>query len=298
MSGRHCRRGRRARILRRACAGLLGSVDLVSVRADRLRPLASARPRRLRRLGEIDGIGRVSSRLRSLQAVALERRHVRGPLRVGAARCCSPATPRSRRAADQPAGALGAGAQPGRRRARRPADAGDGGALGGRRRPVRARGVRSRGRRRARPPRAAGLPLHFERAARVALASGEVRLALGPPRVASALRAAPRGRGDDPERGSRGPRARTRACRRERRIRSAPTASSRTCSSQAAGGGRQCATGLTPAVRQACGALGRASLRRAARADQWGARVQFAHRPELPAAPWSRWVSDWRSLAP
>jgi hypothetical protein len=56
------------------------------------------------------------------------------------------------------------------------------------------------------------------------------------------------------------------------------------------------ATGLTPAVRLACGALGRRRCASLHANDQWGAGVQFAHRPDLPAASWARWESDWRAL--
>jgi len=51
---------------------LLGSVDLVSVRADRVRPLAAAGLVVPVDSGDVEGIGGVASRLRSLQAVALD----------------------------------------------------------------------------------------------------------------------------------------------------------------------------------------------------------------------------------
>jgi putative spermidine/putrescine transport system substrate-binding protein len=56
-------------------------------------------------------------------------------------------------------------------------------------------------------------------------------------------------------------------------------------------------TGLTPAVRAACRVLGPRQCARLHANDQWSASVRFAHRPVAPAAPWSRWVADWRSLA-
>ena len=55
------------------------------------------------------------------------------------------------------------------------------------------------------------------------------------------------------------------------------------------------ATGLTPVVRTACRALGTRQCTRLHANDQWSPRVQLAHRPVAPAAPWARWVAGWRA---
>jgi putative spermidine/putrescine transport system substrate-binding protein len=55
---------------------------------------------------------------------------------------------------------------------------------------------------------------------------------------------------------------------------------------------------LTPVVPAACRQLGRRACARlhAAANDQWGPRIQFARRPLPPAVPWSGWLAAWRAV--
>jgi putative spermidine/putrescine transport system substrate-binding protein len=55
-------------------------------------------------------------------------------------------------------------------------------------------------------------------------------------------------------------------------------------------------TRLTPVVPASCAALGRRACASLHASDQWRGRIQFARRPVAPALPWSRWVAAWRSL--
>jgi putative spermidine/putrescine transport system substrate-binding protein len=55
-------------------------------------------------------------------------------------------------------------------------------------------------------------------------------------------------------------------------------------------------TQLTPVVRAACIPLGRRACARLHAKDQWAPGIQFAHRPVPPALPWSTWLADWRAL--
>lgn len=53
---------------------------------------------------------------------------------------------------------------------------------------------------------------------------------------------------------------------------------------------------LTPAVKAACRPLGRRACARLHATDQWGSSIEFARRPVTPDAPWSAWLADWRAL--
>jgi putative spermidine/putrescine transport system substrate-binding protein len=129
------------------------------------------------------------------------------------------------------------------------------------------------------------------------LLSGEVELALGPARVASALRGRLHVSATIPSEGAVGlVRALAQPARAPH-----PVCAYRFLSYVLEPGPQAAvavATGLTPAVRVACGPLGRRRCASLHAKDQWGASVQLAHRPLAPAAPWARWVSDWRALSP
>lgn len=276
---------------------VLGSVDLVSVRADRLRPLALARIVAPLDSGEIDGMGGLPSRLRSLQAVTLNGHayalpYAWEPLLLLSRRAAFPdGPPTSLRALWEPANsrlvavpedpltlataALSVGVDDPFTLARSDLAAAD------------------------ELVRLAPPAYRFSSSAQLEslLVSGEVRLALGPPRVASALRGRLEISVTIPSEGAVGlVRALALPVRAPH-----PVCAYRFLSYVLEPGPQAAvasASGLTPAVRQACGALGRRRCATLHALDQWGAGVQFAHRPELPAAPWARWVGDWRSLAP
>ena len=274
---------------------LLGSVDLVSVRADRLRPLAFARLVVPLEAADIDGMGGLASRLRSLQAVTLNENpyaipYAWEPLLLLSRRAAFPdGPPTSLRALWEPANspvvavpedpltlataALSVGVDDPFALAASDLAAAD-------------ELVRL-----APPAYRCTSSAQLESL----LVSGEVELALGPPRVASALRGRLDVAATIPSEGAVGlVRALALPARAPH-----PVCAYRFLSymleprPQAA---VAIATGLTPAVRLACGALGRRRCASLHAKDQWGAGVQFAHRPEFPAAPWARWVSDWRSL--
>ena len=125
--------------------------------------------------------------------------------------------------------------------------------------------------------------------------SGSVELALGPPRVAARLRGHPAVSATLPVEGAVGlARALALIARAPH-----PVCAYRFLSymlephAQAAIAD---ATGLTPVVPAACRALGRRRCASLHATDQWGPGVQLAHRPITPAAPWARWVADWRAL--
>ena len=127
--------------------------------------------------------------------------------------------------------------------------------------------------------------------------AGEVQLAIGSPRVAIALGGRPQVSATVPSEGAVGlVRALALPARAPH-----PVCAYRFLSyvleprAQAA---VAIATGLTPAVRVACGPLGRRRCASLHAKDQWGAGIRFAHRPVSPAAPWTRWAADWRALAP
>jgi putative spermidine/putrescine transport system substrate-binding protein len=57
-------------------------------------------------------------------------------------------------------------------------------------------------------------------------------------------------------------------------------------------------TKLTPVVKAACQPLGRRACATLQAKQQWGGPgIQFARRPVAPAVPWSAWVADWDALA-
>jgi putative spermidine/putrescine transport system substrate-binding protein len=276
---------------------LLGLVDLVSMRADRLRPFALMKLVVPLEPDNVDGMGGIPERLRSLQAVSLNE-HVYAvpygwdPTVLLSRRDAFPdGPPRSLRALWEPANgpvvavpddpltlataALSVGvAQPFSLAASDLAAADELVRLA---------------------------PPSHRWSSRAQLESlflsGEVKLALGSPRVASALRGRLDISATIPSEGAVGlVRALALAVRAPH-----PVCAYRFLSyvlqprSQAA---VAIATGLTPAVRGACGPLGRRRCALLHARDQWGAGVQFAERPRPPAAPWKRWVSDWRSLGP
>jgi spermidine/putrescine-binding protein len=274
---------------------LLGTVDLVSVRADRLRPLALARLVVPLATSEIDGMGGLASRLRSLQAVSLNGNtyalpYAWEPLLLLARRAAYPDGPAtSLRALWEPANsplvavpedpltlataALSVGVDD--PFALAPSDLAAADELVG-----------------LAPP-----AYRFTSAAQLEslFSSGQVELALGPPRVASVLRGRQNVTATIPSEGAVG---------LVRALASPVRAPHPACAyrflSYVLEPGPQAAvaiaTGLTPAVRLACGALGRRRCASLHANDQWGAGVQFAHRPDVPAASWTRWESDWRSL--
>jgi putative spermidine/putrescine transport system substrate-binding protein len=127
------------------------------------------------------------------------------------------------------------------------------------------------------------------------LASGTVTVAIGPPRVALALLGRPRVTATIPAEGAVGL-VRTLAMPARAPH---PVCAYRFLSYmlqppvQAAIGA---ATQLTPVVAASCRALGSRRCTALHAGDQWGDRVQFARRPVAPAVPWARWIADWRSL--
>jgi putative spermidine/putrescine transport system substrate-binding protein len=56
-------------------------------------------------------------------------------------------------------------------------------------------------------------------------------------------------------------------------------------------------TRLTPVVPASCRPLGRRSCTALHAKDQWSPTVQFARRPVAPSVLWPRWRADWKALA-
>jgi spermidine/putrescine-binding protein len=274
---------------------LRGRADLVSVRADRLRPLAQARLVVPVDSGEIDGLGGISSRLRPLQAAVLDGESYAVPyaweplLLLSRDDDFPDGPPTSLRALWEPARSLTV-ALPGDpmtlATAALSVGVGDPFSL------------------QASDLSAAADLLRLARtghrwsssaALEALFSSGQVELALGPPRVASALRGQVPLAATMPAEGAVGlVRALAIAARAPH-----PVCAYRFLSyllepaSQAA---VAAATGLTPVVPTACRVLGGARCSALHAKDQWGAGVQFARRPLAPAAPWTRWLRDWRAL--
>jgi putative spermidine/putrescine transport system substrate-binding protein len=277
--------------LRRA----LGSVDLVAMRADAIRPLATARLLLPLDSDGIDGIGKVSSRLRKLQAVALNGNsygvaYAWEPLALLSLDSAFPdGPPTSLRVLWEPARAASVAL---------PDD------------PLTlATAALSVGVDDPFALDAADLAASDEllRLARIThrwssvasleslLASGSVTLAIGPPQVALALR----GRADVtatiPVEGAV---ALVRTLAMPARA-PHPVCAYRflsymlqpTVQAAIAAG-----TQLTPVVSSSCRALGSRRCTTLHAGDQWSQRMQFARRPVPPSVPWSRWIADWRSL--
>jgi putative spermidine/putrescine transport system substrate-binding protein len=274
---------------------LLGRVDLVSVRADRVRPLAAAGLVVPIDSGDVDGIGGVASRLRSSQAAVLDGNSYAVPyawepllllsrddafpdgpptsLRVlwEPARSTSVAVP------DEPLTLATAALSVG---------VGDPFSLAASDLAAADELVRL-----ARPAYRWSSNASLESLLR----SGLVTVALGSPRVALDLRGHANVSATIPAEGAVGlVRALALAARAPH-----PVCAYRFLSymlepqvqAVVASGSR-----LTPAVQSACRPLGPRRCAELHANDQWGASVQLARRPLPPAAPWSRWVADWRAL--
>jgi putative spermidine/putrescine transport system substrate-binding protein len=274
---------------------LLGRVDLVSVRADRVRPLAAAGLVVPIDSGDVDGIGGVASRLRSSQAAVLDGNSYAVPyawepllllsrddafpdgpptsLRVlwEPARSTSVAVP------DEPLTLATAALSVG---------VGDPFSLAASDLAAADELVRL-----ARPAYRWSSNASLESLLR----SGLVTVALGSPRVALDLRGHANVSATIPAEGAVGlVRALALAARAphpvcayrflsymlEPQVQAVVASASR----------------LTPAVQSACRPLGPRRCAELHANDQWGASVQLARRPLPPAAPWSRWVADWRAL--
>jgi putative spermidine/putrescine transport system substrate-binding protein len=275
---------------------MAGRTDLVSLRADRLRPLALAGLVVPLDSGAIDGRGGMPSRLRSLRAVALDGESFAIPYAWEPLVLLSrdddfpDGPPASLRALWEPArsltvavpddpltlatAALSVGVDdPFSLQASDLAAAADLVRLA--------------------PP---GYRWSSNASLEARFRSGQVELALGPPRVAAALRDQVGVSATVPVEGAVGlVRALALAARAPH-----PVCAYRFLSyvlepqAQAA---IAAATGLTPVVPLACRVLGGARCSTLHAQEQWGAGVQFARRPVVPAAPWTRWVSDWRAFA-
>jgi putative spermidine/putrescine transport system substrate-binding protein len=274
---------------------LLGTVDLVSVRADRVRPLAAAGLVVPVDSGDVEGIGSVASRLRSLQA-ALDGHSYAVPyaweplLLLSRDDAFPDGPPTSLRVLWEPAhsasvavpdapltlatAALSVGVDDPFALAASDLAAAD-------------ELVRL-----AQPAYRWATDASLESL----LASGEVELALGSPRVARDLRGRVNVSATIPVEGAVGlVRALAIATRAPHPVCAyrflsyvlGPTA-------QAAIAGE---SGFTPAVQGACRPLGPPRCAELHANDQWGPSVKIARRPLPPAAPWSRWVADWRALA-
>ena len=277
----------------------LGSLDLVSVRADRLRPLVLAGLVVPIQTSEVDGLGGVPSRLRSLEAVSLnghsyavpyvwepmallsrDDRFPDGPptsLRV----LWEPASSAAVALPDDPmtlaTAALSVGVDDPFSLA--PSDLAAADEL-----------------LRLAPP---GHRWSTDASLEAMLLSGQVDLALGSPRVATALQGRLEISTTLPREGAVGL-VRTLALLARSRH---PVCAYRFLSYILAPGAQAAiadATGMTPVVPLACRSLGVRRCTALHAKDQWsaGAGVKFAHRPVPPAAPWARWVSDWRALSP
>jgi putative spermidine/putrescine transport system substrate-binding protein len=274
---------------------LLGRVDLVAVRADRVRPLASSGLVVPVDSGDVDGIGSVASRLRSLEAVSLGGHSYAVPF------AWAPLVLLSRDDAfpDGPPTSLRVLWEPARSASVAVPDTpltlataalsvgiGDPFSLVASDLAAADELVRL-----ARPAYRWSSTASLESL----LESGLVEVALGSPRVAIELRGHVSVSATIPVEGAVGlVRALAVAARAPH-----PVCAYRFLSYmleprvQAALAG---ATGLTPAVQGACRPLGPQRCAELHANDQWGARVQLARRPVAPAAPWSRWVADWRAL--
>ncbi|MDX6567637.1 MAG: putative spermidine/putrescine transport system substrate-binding protein [Gaiellales bacterium] len=276
---------------------LLGALDLVSVRADRLRPLALARLVVPLDPDEIDGMGGIPSRLQSMHAVSLNELayavpYAWEPLVLLARRDAFPdGPPKSLRALWEPAnGSLVAVPEDPLTLATAALSVGVADPFSLAVSDLAAADELVR----LAPP-----AYRFTSRAQLEslLVSGAVELALGSPRVASALRGRLKVSATVPKEGGVGlVRALALAARAPH-----PVCAYRFLSYVLEPGPQAAvaiATGLTPAVRGACGPLGRRRCASLHAKDQWGASVQFASRPVSPAAPWASWVRDWRSLAP
>jgi putative spermidine/putrescine transport system substrate-binding protein len=276
---------------------LLGTLDLVSVRADRLRPLAVAGLVVPLDSGEIDGLGGVASRLRSLEAVSVNGHSYAMPY------AWEPLALLSRNDAfpDGPPTSLRALWEPARSRVvavpRDPLTLATAALSVGAEEPFSLApsdlAAADELLQLAMPAYRFGSNAQLE----ALLSSGEVELALGSPRVALALRGHLGVSATIPSEGAVGlVRVLAQPARAPH-----PVCAYRFLSyllEPAQQAAVAAATGLTPVVPLACRALG---IRRCAALhakDQWATGVQFAHRPISPAAPWSRWVSDWGSLTP
>lgn len=274
---------------------LLGRVDLVSARADRVRPLASAGLVVPIDSGDVDGIGGVASRLRSLQAAVLDGNSYAVPY------AWEPLLLLSRDDAfpDGPPTSLRVLWEPARSTSVAVPDApltlataalsvgvGDPFSLAASDLAAADELVRL-----ARPAYRWSSTASLE----ALLRSGLVTVALGSPRVALDLRGHANVSATIPAEGAVGlVRALALAARAphpvcayrflsyvlEPQVQAVIASASR----------------LTPAVQGACRPLGPRRCAELHANDQWGASVQLARRPLPPAAPWSRWVADWRAL--
>jgi spermidine/putrescine-binding protein len=274
---------------------LLGRVDLVSVRADRVRPLAAAGLVVPIDSGDVDGIGGVASRLRSSQAAVLDGNSYAVPY------AWEPLLLLSRDDAfpDGPPTSLRVLWEPGRSTSVAVPDepltlataalsvgVGDPFSLAASDLAAADQLVRL-----ARPAYRWSSNASLESLLR----SGLVTVALGSPRVALDLRGHANVSATIPAEGAVGlVRALALAARAphpvcayrflsymlEPQVQAVVASASR----------------LTPAVQSACRPLGPRRCADLHANDQWGASVQLARRPLPPAAPWSRWVADWRAL--
>jgi putative spermidine/putrescine transport system substrate-binding protein len=284
----------RARVRRR-----LGGLDLIAVRADRLRPLTMAGLVVPIESSEVDGLGGISSPLRSLQAVSLNGHsyavpYAWEPMALLSRDASFPdGPPTSLRALWEPASsavvalpddpmtlataALSVGVDDPFSLA--PSDLAAADEL-----------------LRLAPP---GQRWTTTASLEAMFLSGQVDLALGAPRVARALRGRLEISTTIPSEGAVGlVRSLALLARAPH-----PVCAYRFLSYMLLPGAQAAvaeATGMTPAVPLACRSLGIARCTALHATDQWsaGAGVQFAHRPVPPAAPWSRWVGDWRALGP
>jgi putative spermidine/putrescine transport system substrate-binding protein len=277
----------------------LGSLDLVSVRADRVRPLVLAGLVVPIQASEVDGLGGIQSRLRSLEAVSLNDHSYAVPYAWEPMVLLSrddrfpDGPPTSLRALWEPASsalvalpddpmtlataALSVGVDNPFSLA--PSDLAAADEL-----------------LRLAPP---GHRWSTDASLQAMLLSGRVELALGSPRVATALRGRLQISTTIPGEGAVGLVRTLTLVARSRH----PVCAYRFLSyilAPAAQAAIAEATDMTPVVPLACRPLGLRRCTALHAKDQWGAGagVQFAHRPLPPAAPWSRWVSDWRALAP
>jgi putative spermidine/putrescine transport system substrate-binding protein len=282
-----------ARVRRR-----LGSLDLIAVRADRLRPLVLATLVVPLDSSQVDGRGGISSPLRSLQAISLnghsyavpyawepmallsrDRAFPDGPP-VGLRALWEPASSAVVALPDDPmtlaTAALSVGVDDPFSLA--PSDLAAADEL-----------------LRLAPP---GHRWTTNASLEAMFLSGQVDLALGSPRVARALSGRMKMSTTVPSEGAVGLVHALALLARAPH----PVCAYRFLSYMLVPGAQAAiagATGMTPAVPLACRSLGIARCASLHAKDQWsaGAGVQFAHRPVAPAAPWSRWVSDWRALS-
>jgi putative spermidine/putrescine transport system substrate-binding protein len=273
----------------------LGGLDLVAVRADAIRPLATARLVVPLESDGIDGINRVASRLRRLQADAFNGNPYAVPyaweplalLSLDAAFPDGP--PSSLRVLWEPAraatvalpddpltlatAALSVGVDD--PFALDAADLAASDEL----------------------LRLARVTHHWSSAASLEslFASGAVTVAIGPPRVALALSGSSSVTATIPVEGAVGlvrtlampARAPHPVCAyRFLSYMLQPTAQAAIAA----------ATRLTPVVAASCRVLGSRRCTALHAGNQWSQRVQFARRPVAPSLPWTRWIADWRAV--